>query len=509
MNKDIILVSDDNNYVTLFWEENKLCKYIVMGLNDCFVYEKIIELHLNKAKFNKKIFKEYLSIKICYVADGDLNNNIVLGCSKDFSLEDANSSYDKIEIIALKSYSGFTLSFRSKELYDKYYLYEKVNDRFSFIMESEDFQVCLNNFKDDGIYYVEGYKKDGNDYVLKGKSGYVNCKIQKLIKNKDILSIVVPIYNSEKFLSRCIDSILLSTFNDYEIILVDDGSTDKSPEIIDWYGKEYSEFIRVKHQKNEGVNFSRNCGIDLALGSYINFTDSDDIIHPYMFENLISFAVEKNLDVVIGKVVIREKPYDYQYCLDVKCDDNIIYDYDKMFHEKVNYSSDNIFFVAVWNKVMKTSIVKEHLFPQESYYEDIAFTRMIYSYIDRFGFSPFAYYVWDKRIRNTVGTLSTNYNSNNLSDLELNKKYANALFYCVEKGNSIRKDYLIYDYIKEVYGYLSSIDFVYKSSPYRDCYTDKIIKINENYDVLKNKYVIDDEKICDFVKDVLNIKKEL
>lgn len=99
------------------------------------------------------------------------------------------------------------------------------------------------------------------------------------------ISIVVPVYNVEKYLDNCIESILNQTFKDFELILVDDGSTDKSGEICDKYNVK-DDRIKVIHKSNGGVSSARNAGLDIACGKYIGFVDSDDIIHPRMYEIL-------------------------------------------------------------------------------------------------------------------------------------------------------------------------------------------------------------------------------
>ena len=93
------------------------------------------------------------------------------------------------------------------------------------------------------------------------------------------ISIIVPVYNAEKTLPRCIDSILAQTFTDYELILVDDGSSDGSLSVCSAYAARDSR-IRVLHQENAGVSAARNAGLDAAAGKYIMFCDSDDEVEP-------------------------------------------------------------------------------------------------------------------------------------------------------------------------------------------------------------------------------------
>lgn len=93
------------------------------------------------------------------------------------------------------------------------------------------------------------------------------------------VSIIIPVYNTEKYLSRCIDSVLVQSYSNFELILVDDGSVDNSGMICDDYEKKDSR-VRVLHQDNQGVSITRNNGMDAAQGEYINFIDSDDWIEP-------------------------------------------------------------------------------------------------------------------------------------------------------------------------------------------------------------------------------------
>lgn len=112
------------------------------------------------------------------------------------------------------------------------------------------------------------------------------------------LSIIVPVYKVEKYLPKCIDSILAQTFRDYELILIDDGSPDNCGTICDEYAAKDDRII-VIHQKNQGVSAARNAGLDIARGTYLGFVDSDDWIEPEMYETMISTAKEKQVDVVI------------------------------------------------------------------------------------------------------------------------------------------------------------------------------------------------------------------
>ena len=113
------------------------------------------------------------------------------------------------------------------------------------------------------------------------------------------ISIVVPIYNVEKYLKQCIESIINQTLQDIEIILVDDGSPDNCPQICDEYAKKDNR-IKVVHKKNGGLSSARNAGIEVATGDFIGFVDSDDYIELDMYEKMYNIAKENHVDFVVS-----------------------------------------------------------------------------------------------------------------------------------------------------------------------------------------------------------------
>ena len=113
-----------------------------------------------------------------------------------------------------------------------------------------------------------------------------------------MISIIVPIYNVEKYLSKCIDSILAQTYNDIEVILVDDGSPDNCPMICDEYAQKDNRVI-VIHQKNAGVSAARNAGLKVAQGEYIGFVDADDYINENMYSEMISAFQKYSVELAI------------------------------------------------------------------------------------------------------------------------------------------------------------------------------------------------------------------
>ena len=118
------------------------------------------------------------------------------------------------------------------------------------------------------------------------------------------ISVIVPIYNAEKYIARCLDSILMQAKENLELILIDDGSTDRSEEIIKTYLGKYKSSIKYIKKSNDGVANTRNVGLEKATGDYIIFVDSDDYIDKNLFKNL-ELYMEQNIDIIKYKAIIE------------------------------------------------------------------------------------------------------------------------------------------------------------------------------------------------------------
>ena len=124
-----------------------------------------------------------------------------------------------------------------------------------------------------------------------------------------IISVILPVFNMEKYIDRCVNSVIGQSFSDWELILVDDGSTDGSGNICDEYAKKDSR-IRVIHKKNGGVASARQIGTDEAEGKYSIHCDADDWIDSNMLENMYSEAQKENADIVVSNFYYN---YSYHY----------------------------------------------------------------------------------------------------------------------------------------------------------------------------------------------------
>ena len=415
---------------------------------------------------------------------------------------------EEIKIRCIRSYDGLTLAFDSKDCYDLYYLYKQQGINVEILVRTKDFIVSHPEIKEGEAYYVIGYKIENGEYVMKAHSHNYICEpIEKVAPTgKPKISIVCPVYKAETCIANCLDSILLSTQDDLEVICVDDDSPDRSSEVIHWYEEAYPGIIKYYHQENQGVSFARNKGIELATGEYIALIDNDDFVHPRMYEELLIAAEETGCPIAIGKTIIKDPNGNSSIVLDIPNENNLRYfvtPYDEMMQLKNKCDCHNIFFVAVWHKIIKADLVKAHPFPKSNHYEDTAYTRMIYSYIDNFAFSFDAYYVWDQRRRNTVGTATT-YNYERKSDdvYEIHKKFFDANFFGYEAGNKDRIDWLSYDLIKEVYDYLKKTNSL---DPNNDL--NKIVKkqIKDHFGLLyleNNPHIKLDQELLEYIKKI-------
>ena len=507
--KEIKVLSENNNYIYLEWEKDDISTdYYLMGMNKHFNNEIIKKVKKNTIRLNKDSIKDYINIRVYYIVkDKDCSKDIIIDNTDIVTV--SKKAYKIIAMNSMPSYNGITLVGDVSGVYDKYYLYEKIDNEYKLLMVLEDFLVNSEELKVGHTYYMEAYAKENDKLELKAKSLDYVLMPYKPIKRSALpkVSAVIPVYNSEKFISRCIDSILLSTFKDLEIVLIDDESKDKSGAILDWYEREYPGTVRVHHQKNAGVSFARNKGIELARGEFIGLVDNDDLVHPRMYEELYSCAKLNNSDIAIGKTLIREGVNDWNICLEVPNSDHKryrSYTYEEMFKEKIACSWDNIYFVAVWNKIAKASIMKEHPLPPYNHYEDTAYTRCLYSYVDKFTFCFDAYYVWDKRRRKTTGTASTYNYKDNGDWTHFHRVYRDSNFYAIFKGNKDKMDYIIYDTLKETY-----------DDAVKNCATDPnhelykinkeiVLKVDEMYDILNMDMIKQNKELYDFYKLMLN-----
>ena len=184
------------------------------------------------------------------------------------------------------------------------------------------------------------------------------------------ISVIIPIYNTEKYLSECLDSVLAQTFQDFEAICVNDGSTDNSVKILSDYAA-HDGRIRIINQENKGLSGARNTGLDNATGEYIFFLDSDDTIPKYALETLLNIAEETKLPGVASESTkIGNKEISFNY---------------KVFHNPLfNFIKNRQIHSSSCNKLYQADILKTHRFIKGIYFEDWPFLTTLFGVIDSF-----------------------------------------------------------------------------------------------------------------------------
>lgn len=194
---------------------------------------------------------------------------------------------------------------------------------------------------------------------------------------KDLITIIIPVYNVEKYLKKCVNSISQQTYTNLEIILVDDGSTDKSGALCDIIAKG-DKRIRVCHKKNGGLSDARNAGMKLASGEYIAFIDSDDYIDKLYIEVLYKNAIETESDISISNYrkfyegeSIENEHTDQEFSRIVMNRDQGL---EALFADEYKYQ-----FTMACGKIFKAAILKDFEFPVGRNYEDSATAHILIS----------------------------------------------------------------------------------------------------------------------------------
>ncbi len=179
------------------------------------------------------------------------------------------------------------------------------------------------------------------------------------------VSIIVPVYNSALYLDKCLDSLVNQTLKDIEIIVINDGSTDDSMNILKKNKNKYNNIILVDN-KNNGISKTRNQGIDLANGEYISFIDSDDFVEKTMYHEMYEYAKKNNLDISVCNY--------YNYYNNIKKEEVKI-EHFEISNLKKNPNLINIINTSPWNKLYKRTLFydKTCRFPENLKYEDVVF----------------------------------------------------------------------------------------------------------------------------------------
>ena len=171
------------------------------------------------------------------------------------------------------------------------------------------------------------------------------------------ISVIVPVYQTEQYLSKCLDSILNQSLKELEVIVIDDGSKDNSPKIIDEYARRDSR-IRVVHKANEGQGIARNIGIDMASAKYVTFVDSDDWVDTNVYENILNRIEDSGADLAVysRRSYLGDGTEKFSTCVEDKVNEKVSNNLEKHTIEKLLYSQT----VVCSNKIYKKKIVDKY-----------------------------------------------------------------------------------------------------------------------------------------------------
>lgn len=190
----------------------------------------------------------------------------------------------------------------------------------------------------------------------------------------DLISIIVPVYKAEKYLDRCLKSITQQTYRNIEVILVDDGSSDRCPEICDAWAKMDSR-INVIHQKNSGVSAARNAGLSGAGGRYIMMVDSDDYLYKGMVEALYQALILGDADIAVCEFEKGTSAmFDFRFDADKKCEVIEAETALKRIYVNSDYALQ---YIAPWGKLYKAELFAGIKYPEKKIFEDIYITHQI------------------------------------------------------------------------------------------------------------------------------------
>ena len=286
------------------------------------------------------------------------------------------------------------------------------------------------------------------------------------------VSVIVPVYNVEKYLEKCLDSLVNQTLKDIEIIVVNDGTLDNSQDIIDKYKKKYPKKIISIIKENGGQGSARNMGLDIATGEYIGFVDSDDWVNLTMYEKMYEKAIKNKSDVVI-------------------CDMSDVYSDHKVYYNCTKYDSFFEKTGSACNKIFKKTLINDIRFLPKIWYEDFNFVVKLLLQTNKISTISKDYYYCLCRDGSTM------HNNNSLKNLDILIAMDDIIDYS-KKNNLYNKsliEYLIFDHVL-----ITTINRVYKQKG-----KDKTKVINNLRNYCKKN--IKDYKKMDFYNNISRNRK--
>ena len=268
------------------------------------------------------------------------------------------------------------------------------------------------------------------------------------------VSIIMPVYNSEKYLSKAVESVLAQDFQDFELIMVDDGSPDNSGAVCDSYAEKDAR-VKVIHKKNGGICSARNAGIDAARGEYIGFCDNDDLYLPGLIRDNYTLAKDHNIDLMrYAKIKRLEKDDGSVWEIHAKIQDMFIEQKDFYKHYQNIRRED-----TVWTALYRKEVIDQYRirFDERFRYgsEDLNFNLRFLMHSKRLGFNSKEYYSWTQReSHSTSRNFKRDYLKKNMINMDLEYQFMSHV--CGNKVDNVMKNtFLINSYVYPMVDYMS------------------------------------------------------
>lgn len=330
-------------------------------------------------KDGKEKIKKFLegNYSFAYIDVDEILNDIIKQTNKKFDVEKdyftiKNLVDKRINDIVSNRVDNNTIII-DYSLLEDLYIYDSCNLIFNVSNINHDVEEnCLIKIKKyrDSIIDSKFDKKNIHlEINFDGDwEGQLRDFINTNICNDTLVTVVVPIHNTEDYLSRCVLSIMNQSYQNLEILLIDDGSTDNSLKLCNFFARK-DKRIKVIHQENKGLAETRNKGLELANGEYISFIDSDDYIENDMISCLLKTIKEKNADVCEGSFYIHFRNGEIRDVTKEQKNNKFI----ETKYNLVNAYSDATILIPAWDKLYKRSAIKDIKFDKNCFKEDTDF----------------------------------------------------------------------------------------------------------------------------------------
>lgn len=245
-------------------------------------------------------------------------------------------------------------------------------------------------------------------------------------EDNDLISVIIPVYNVEKYLTRCAESVINQTYNNLEIIFIDDGSTDESGKICDMYAKQ-DKRVKVVHKENGGLSSARNAGLDIARGHYIGFVDSDDYIDLNMYESMFNSIKKYKTNIACVGIIREDEQNGFKQI--IRCPNKETEYSDEESIEEILYSRN--IGISVWSKLFEKTIFEKIRFPVGETNEDacIMIDLMEGKKVVHTGIPLYHYLVREGSITNSYKEKSAQFSFKNAKKIVdgINEKYPNLI----------------------------------------------------------------------------------